>query len=111
MTDDPLTLGREMLRAELAEMELRLRIYFDERLIRKADAGLVTSLELSMDKLERGDFTTAQLNAIDARIRAVANAGGDIRWTRWQQVGSLTGAVTTVGMFLLYVLVFVKGLG
>lgn len=95
-------LNRDALRAELAEMELRLRIYFDDQLKHKADGASVISLELAMDKLERGDFTDAQARAIDGRVNAILGARGERAWTRRDQVFAGGGALFVGATFFLY---------
>lgn len=88
MAEEParLTVSREALRADLAEMELRLRIYFDEQLKHKADAAPVAELALKLDALDRGDFTQVHRRALTEFVESVTQRRIDRGWTARERI-------------------------
>ena len=68
------SVSRDALRADLAEMEMRLRVYFDGRLNSKADSAMVLMLENRMtaivtDLHARFDGTTKDIRLIQEGLR------------------------------------------
>lgn len=111
-TDGPerLSISRDALRADLAEMELRLRTWIGTQLEQKADAedvvriqAQVTELaakvvyregplmndirtyEENMRSFSRGDFTEAQKRAFNQIIDANLKEHTDTGWTQRQR--------------------------
>jgi hypothetical protein len=95
------TVSRDALRADLAEMELRLRLYFDEQLKHKADTATVIEHSLALDRFAKGDFTTAQTLAIEEIIDQSFSERVARGWTtreRW--FGVLTVLVVVLSFLL-----------
>jgi hypothetical protein len=113
MSEEPsrITVSRDALRADLAEMELRLRLYFDERLNHKADSGALAEYALRLDKLDRGEFTDVHRRAleefVDDHLRDRADRGWSRR-ERWFGVISIAG---TIAMLLLSIVLAAHGGG
>lgn len=81
-----LSISEETLRLQLAELELRLRIFFSEQLAKKADA-LDCELNASrLDALERGDFTPAHRRALEGVVATEFLKGTTMTWTRRERV-------------------------
>lgn len=101
-----ITVSRDALRADLAEMELRLRVWIGEQLSEKADAAALLALEARVAltealsaKFAAGDFTPAQDRAfaqlMDENLRAHTDSG----WTqrqRWIAVAALIISILAV---------------
>ena len=93
------TVSRDALRADLAEMELRLRVYFDSQLQHKADAGTVTELTLKLDKLDRGEWTEVHRRALEELIKGQERKESDKSWTsRERTIGVLVVIMTLVSL-------------
>jgi len=62
MTPEPkqISVSRDALRADLGDLELRLRTYFDAKIELKANADHVNKLEDRLVKQEAGEWTKAQ---------------------------------------------------
>ena len=103
MSEEParITVSRDALRADLAEMELRLRVYFDEQLRHKADSGEFAKLALRVDQMDRGEFTDVHRRALVDLIEAQSQEREDRSWTFKQRVGGFITAVTAVGTLIL----------
>jgi hypothetical protein len=92
-----ITVSRDALRADLAEMELRLRVYFDEQLRHKADAATVATNTLLLGQFSRGEFTPAQV----ASIQTIAEKAMDERTGRsWTARERATGIAALLVMVL-----------
>lgn len=103
MAEEPtrITVSRDALRADLAEMELRLRVYFDSQLVHKADAGMVAELALRVDGLDRGDFTDVHRRALTDFVEGVTQQRIDRGWTARERllgVVSIAIAVLAFGL-------------
>lgn len=127
-----LTLSREALRADLAEMELRLRIWIGTELGKKADETELDLLKKSFhdkvmqdqafallkDKLisehnamlawqleaNMGHFTEAQVMTMAARAKDVLDQGDFKRWTSRQRGLAYLGGFLVSATFVLHVL-------
>jgi len=85
--DNPrITVSRDALRADLAEMELRLRVYFDEQLKHKADASTVAANSQQLQDLRRGDFSPAFRRTIEEIAIDAMNERTDAGWTSRQRL-------------------------
>ena len=104
-----ISVSRDALRAELAEMELRLRIYFDEQLKHKASAAEFAELSLRFMARERGEFTDAQVASMRTIARDIAKAADDAEWTPRQRLFGAASALACVGMFILSTLLALHG--
>lgn len=103
-----ITVSRDALRADLAEMELRLRVWIGEQLSEKADAVALQTLALRVaaaeavaTKFAAGDFTPAQDRAFAVLIDDKLKEHMDIGWTRrqrWIAVISLIVAIFAVAV-------------
>lgn len=127
-----ITVSRELLRAELSEMELRLRIYFDEQLKHKVDAERVDKLEhdfvllqrtallqegpiaqevaantMALKRLNDGEFTKSQIltleDVIDERLAERAKNSWTLR-ERKVTLLSLAVSVLVVVLTAIYTL-------
>ncbi len=105
----PITVSRADLRADLAEMELRLRIYFDDQLKHKADIAQVIEHGLLLDRLGRGEFTAAQTNSIEAIIAGTLTERTDRGWTTRERWFGILTIFVALGSFLLAILVATHG--
>ena len=108
-TPSRINVSRDALRAELAEMELRLRIYFDDRLSHKAEASELVTLRLVVDKLERGEWNDAQRRSILAQVRDHIDTTSDRAWTRRDQFFTLLGVALASCSLFIYILVASHG--
>lgn len=97
--EERITVSRDALRADLAEMELRLRLYFDERLNHKADTGALAELALKFDRLDRGEFTEAHRRALDEFVDRRLDVRADAGWTRRERWAGI--AATLIGVVSL----------
>lgn len=104
-----ISVSRDALRAELAEMELRLRIYFDEQLKHKASAAEFAEMHLRFIARERGEFTDAQISAIRGLAHEAARVRSDAEWTPRQRLFGAASALACVGMFVLSTILALHG--
>lgn len=96
-----LSISEETLRLQLAELELRLRIFFSEQLEKKANAADVVANTARLDALERGDFTPAfQRSMQDEIIREGVYSKGTI-WTKRERMVMVVGLIVTIIMLSL----------
>lgn len=105
--DEPtrITVSRDALRADLAEMELRLRLYFDERLSTKADAVTQVRLESQMADLRRGEFTDAFRRSVVSIVEDAQEELTDRGWTRRERMIGVIAMVLAVVSFAFTVYV------
>lgn len=100
--DFRITLSEERLQKNLAEMELRLRIYFDARLedIRnqKANQTDFAQLALKVDALDRGDFTDVHRRALSEFIETHGAREEGRVWTRNERWFGAIGVLIAVLM-------------
>lgn len=94
-------MSRDALRADLAEMELRLRLYFDEQLKHKADRAEVAEMKLTLDGLDRGDFTPVHERALTDFVEKVIDQQLDRSWSRRERAMAVTSAFIAVITFLV----------
>ena len=76
-----ISVSESTLRAALAEMELRLRVYFDEQLKHKAEQGDYAILAAQVNALDRGDFTPIHERALTEFIDNHLSQQADRGWT------------------------------
>ncbi len=105
----PITISRADLRADLAEMELRLRIYFDDQLKKKADTGIVAEHAIALEKLGKGEFNAAQTNAIEVILTGTLTERTDRGWTTRERWFGILTIFVALGSFLLAILVATHG--
>lgn len=114
------SVSRDTLRAELAEMELRLRTYFAEVLALKADSIVVNKLqndftllqktallqegpiarqvashEQSLRRLEDGEFTKSIELAVGGMIASQLAKKDSVGWTARERKIAITGLLLT----------------
>jgi len=107
----PITVSRDALRADLAEMELRLMNAIRTELANKASVADVILLQAQAAAFARGEFTVAQLRSIDARVEEVAADKGDRAWSRWSQLTAILGTSVVTASILLAAALAHGGLG
>lgn len=105
MSEDPtrITVSRDALRADLAEMELRLRFYFDEQLKHKADSAPVIELMRKVDALDRGDFTDVHRRALAEFIEEHTIVQQGATWTRRERLIAVLSVCATITSLMLSV--------
>lgn len=111
MSDEPsrITVSRDALRADLAEMELRLRVYFDEQLRHKADNGTFMELALKVDALDRGDFTPVHRRALEELVEEKLAGNAATAWSGKQKVmAAVSFGTALVWTSLSFILVIGK---
>lgn len=96
-----LSISEETLRLQLAELELRLRIFFAEQLEKKANALDVAANSTRLDALERGDFTPAFQRALHEQVVQEALASQGTLWTRRERIVMVLGLAVTIIMLSL----------
>ncbi len=104
-----ITVSRDALRADLAEMELRLRLYFDDQLRNKASAATVAEHALALEKFARGEFTEAQKNAIETVVENTLTIKTDRGWTSRERWFGIITILVALGSFLLAILAATHG--
>ncbi len=112
MADDApsrINVSRDALRADLAEMELRLRLYFDEQLRHKADAIPVYKMSDKLDALDRGDFTPVHRRALVELFESLVDGHNETSWTWRERVLAVTSTAVTVMSLALALVVAFKG--
>lgn len=117
-SNNRISISEERLRAALAEMELRLRIWLDEQLKHKADTATllevvrrVGDLEVNRQARDRGELTQAQVLFIDDRIDERAATRTSQGWSsreRWMAVASV---LIAAAMFVLSIVIAFHGGG
>lgn len=119
MTEVPrrISVSEDTLARHLAEMELRLRIYFDEQLRHKADshdllelARRIVILEQARVARDRGDFTDAQLLTLDQRVKYLATANSTEEWTSRGRAIAVLSVSIAVMMFILSAFLAIHGI-
>lgn len=100
-----ITVSRDALRADLAEMELRLRLYFDERLAAKADQTAVLVNTTHLTDLRRGEFTDAFRRAIVDIVEHESAIVQDRGWTKRERLIGVLAMVLAIASFAFTVYV------
>jgi hypothetical protein len=95
-TPTRLSLSEEKLQLALAQLELRLRIYFDEQLKLKADAAQVAQNTAQLGDLRRGDFSPALKRSIEEVVTDTITARADSGWTSRQRTIAVVAIVVAV---------------
>lgn len=96
-----LSLSEERLRAALAEMELRLRIYFDEQLKHKADQSQVLLNTALLSSIDRGEFSPSHRRALAEFIDEHMSEKRDEGWTATQRIMGVVGICFVIFSFTL----------
>lgn len=96
-----LSISEETLRLQLAELELRLRIFFAEQLEKKANAVDVAANTARLDALERGDFTPAFQRSLHEEVVKEAMESSGTVWTKRERMVMVIGLIVTVIMLSL----------
>lgn len=101
--DEPsrITVSRDALRADLAEMELRLRLYFDEQLRAKASAVDMGILMAQMNDIRRGEFTDAHKRAVQDLVVEALDDHTDRGWTNRQRIFGVIAIMIAAASFSL----------
>ncbi len=111
MNDDTparISVSRDAMRADMAELELRLQSFIRAELAAKADksdlvalAARLAVLESQREARDQGILTNAQNAAIDARIVAIDAQAADRAWS-WKErsLAVLSGLVTVATLVL-----------
>ncbi len=117
-TDEPgrISVSRDHLRADLAEMELRLRSYIEALMATKADAAAVdrlmtriVSLEATRTLRDAGELSPAQTRVIDEQIRVSMDGREEKSWATKEKVMTVLSICTTAAMLLLSVVLALHG--
>lgn len=131
VSSERISVSREALRAELAEMELRMRLWMAAELQEKASAADLAALrgefqakaawaESMMplrdqyiaqllkvvewrDQAQSGSFTPAQQAAMQATARNVLTAATSEGWTRRERLFATVAIVATIAVSVLNV--------
>ena len=110
--------SRDALRADLAEMELRLRIFIEAELRGKASQFDLNEIQKRVKDLEdlrrardRGELTPA----LERQVRALAHAEADLEstreWTGRERFLAVVSVLTAATMLLLSILLAFHGGG
>ena len=89
---------------ELIELHGQVLAAKMDRVEQKVDA-----LQLASDRLGRGEFTEAQIRAIDARIEESIETKTDKSWSNRERMMGLLSVATTVSMLILSVVLALHG--
>lgn len=98
-----LSISEETLRLQLAELELRLRIFFSEQLEKKASRDELIKLREEFDSLNRGDFTPAHKRALINLVDVEMDVSTSQTWTKRERLVMVLGILLTAMMLLLNV--------
>lgn len=96
-----LSISEETLRLQLAELELRLRIFFAEQLEKKANA---LDLELLKDRataVESGVLTPAMRRSMVELIEEENDRSATSTWTSRERLVMVVGMLVTVAMLAI----------
>lgn len=91
-----ISVSRDALRADLAEMELRLRVYFDDQLRHKQDSAPFIELALKVDALDRGDFSEVHRRALTEFIESTQRVRQDRGWTARERIIGVVAIIVAV---------------
>lgn len=113
-----LYISRDALRADLAEMELRLRIFIEAELHKKADhhdmleiSARVRELENLRRARDRGELTPALERQVRALARTEADSETAREWTGRERFLAVISVCTAAAMLLLSILLAIHGGG
>ena len=111
-----ISVSRADLRADLAELELRLRIFIETELYKKADrADLVELVNRTKDLEEtrrardRGELTPALQREVRALARAEAELETSREWTGRERFLAVVSVLTAGAMAILSILLAFHG--
>lgn len=96
-----LTISEETLRLQLAELELRLRIFLSEELAKKAAVEDLNVLKARFYNLDNGDFSDSHKRALTSYIAADREKYSKSSWTSRERFTMVVGLVVTVLMLVL----------
>jgi hypothetical protein len=94
-----ITISEERLKLALAEMELRLRVYFDEQLKHKADQGDFVQISLAVNNIVRGDFSPSHRRGLVSVVEDVIESRSSQGWTRRERLFAYVAVVVTILTF------------
>lgn len=106
-----ISVSRDALRADLAEMELRLRTYFDERISHTASAESVRDVSHRLGSLERGEFNEAQTRTIRATVETVLSEESAAAWSPKERLLAMLSTSVALAMLVLSVILAIHGGG
>lgn len=95
-SSDRISVSRDALRADLAEMELRLRTYFDLQLKGKADTSQVNMNTGQIQEMRRGEFTPALKRSIEELVADTVGALAERGWTSKQRILGVVAVCVSV---------------
>jgi hypothetical protein len=111
-----ITVSRDALRADMAELELRLQAFIRRELSAKADAADVIALRREVEALEvqqrerdQGKLTDAQLRVIDSRITEKFKAQSETAWTWKERTLAVLSACVTIATLALSIVLALHG--
>ena len=111
-----ISVSRDALRADLAELELRLRVFIETELYKKADrADMVEALSRIKDLEElrrardRGELTPALQREVRALARAESDNETSREWTGRERFLAVVSVMTAGAMALLSILLAIHG--
>ena len=99
-----MTEGVNLTIKELIELHGQVLAAKMDRVETKVDA-----LQTASDRLGRGEFTEAQIRAIDARIDESLDSKTDKSWTNRERFGTVVSVVTTVSALALSIILALHG--
>lgn len=91
-----ISVSRDTLRAELAEMELRLKSYISMELDKKAGVEIVKGLTDNLEKVKAGEFSPAMLLAIQDQIDKNWRGRVKANWSTKEKVMAFVTVTATV---------------
>ena len=101
-----ISVSRDALRADLAEMELRLRLYFDEQLRGKADTVELLRLSALMNQMDSGNFSPALKRSLEDVIEGAITAKTDRGWTKRERLFGVLAVIVMLVSFTFTVYTF-----
>lgn len=111
-----ITVSRDALRADLAELELRMQAFIALQLTHKADEADLARLahDLSVVKArqaanDRGEWSDANVRLVRATCSDLLDQRTDRAWTRRDQAFAVLSATTAVAMLILSVVLALHG--
>jgi hypothetical protein len=99
VSDEPnrISVSRDALRADLAELELRIRTYIDAVLATKADRAAFAEVALMVDRLNRAEFNDAQRRYIEDAVDVAVDDRIEHGWTRRERAIASIASLAAVG--------------
>ena len=111
-----ISVSRDALRADLAELELRLRVFIETELYKKADRADMVEALTRIKELEdlrrardRGELTPALQREVRALARAETEQEASREWTGRERLLAVMSVTTAGAMALLSILLAIHG--